>query len=208
MIRDVGHYTPDNLAAAIQDALICFELPGFAIAHWNAFSWKDYADVTISAARMPVMYALRDAFGIRDLIEDSKITFKGKGYEYRLFDPAESVLEHPDSGARVNRMMEGLRYHKGGKSKYWIPKPTTTTGLLSAPGPSSNSRPMSPAVAERGGNRKWYGDEPNGLEELEIDEEDEGLFEDARKMEYGDYNVRSLGKSWQMREPDIFRSTP
>ncbi|KAF8423096.1 organic solute transporter Ostalpha-domain-containing protein [Tirmania nivea] len=188
VIRDVGHYTPDNLAAAIQDALICFELPGFAIAHWNAFSWKDYADVTKSAARMSVMYALRDAFGIRDLIEDSKITFKGKGYDYRLFDPAESVLEHPDSGARVNRMMEGLRYHKGGKSKYWIPKPTATTGLLSTPGPSSSSRPMSPAVAERGGNWKWYGDEPNGLEELEIDEEDEKLFEDARKLEYGDYN--------------------
>jgi len=153
------------------------------------------------------MYALRDAFGIRDLIEDSKITFKGKGYEYRLFDPAESVLEHPDSGARVNRMMEGLRYHKGGKSKYWIPKPTATTGLLSAPGLSSSSRPMSPAVAERGSNRKWYGDELNGLEELEIDTEDEKLFEDAREMEYGDYNVRPR-EQLAKEGTDIFQSTP
>lgn len=192
VIRDVGHYTPDNLAAAIQDALICFELPGFAIAHWNAFSWKDYADSTISAARMPVIYALRDAFGIRDLIEDSKITFKGKGYDYRLFDPAESILEHPESAARVNKMMEGLRYHKGGKSKYWIPKPTAATGLLSAPGPSSSPRPMSPSVAERISDRTWYGGNPTGLEQLVIDDEDERMYEDARKMEYGDYNVSQL----------------
>lgn len=203
VIRDVGHYTPDNLAAAIQDALICFELPTFAIAHWNAFSWKDYADVTISAARMPVKYAMRDAFGIRDLIEDSKITFQGKGYEYRLFDPSESVLEHPDSGARVNRMMEGLRYERGGKSKYWIPKPTASTGLLSAPGPSSNSRSISPREAQQGENRKWYGGEAGGLQELEIDEEDEKLYESARKMEYGDYNVSlSLGTFFFVRSAE------
>ncbi|KAI5783157.1 organic solute transporter Ostalpha-domain-containing protein [Peziza echinospora] len=186
VIRDVGHYTPDNLAAAIQDCLICLELPGFAIAHWYAFSWKDYADVTISSARMPVKYALRDSFGIRDLIEDSKITFKGKGYEYRLFDPSENVLEHPDSVTRVARMMDGLRYERGGKSKYWIPKPTSRTGLLAAPGPSSASRCMSPADAERHENRKWYGGED--MEEGTIDEDDEKLYEAARNLTYGDYN--------------------
>lgn len=192
IIHDVGHYTPDNLAAAIQDCLICFELPGFAIAHWYAFSWKDYADPTISAARMPVKYALRDAFGPRDLIEDSKITFRGKGYEYRLFDPSESVLEHPESGARVARMMDGLRYERGGKAKYWIPKPTARTGLLSAPGPSVPSRAMSPSEAERGENRKWYGGDPSELEETQIDEDDEQLYATARTLEYGDYNYPVL----------------
>jgi Domain of unknown function. len=74
----VAGYTPDNLAAAIQDSLICFEMPFFALTHWYAFSWHDYADPTISAARMPVKYAIRDAFGIRDLIEDTKMTLRGK----------------------------------------------------------------------------------------------------------------------------------
>ena len=138
---DVKGYTPDNLAAAIQDALICMEMPVFAVAHWYAFSWHDYADATISAARMPIKYALRDAFGVRDLIEDTKETFSGNKYEYRLFDSGDNVLAHEGSSSRVARMMEGMRYERGGKGKYWIPKPgeaTARTPLL-----SSDSRPRS-----------------------------------------------------------------
>ncbi|PWW75104.1 DUF300-domain-containing protein [Tuber magnatum] len=188
VIHDVGYYTPDNIARAIQDVLICFELPGFAIAHWYAFSWKDYADHTISAARLTVYFAFRDAFGIRDLIEDSKATFGGEGYEYRLFDPGENVLAHPESGARVARMMDGLRYERGGKGKYWIPKPTARTGLLGAPGPSDRSRSISAGDAERGDNRKWRGGDYGALQETEIEEDDEKLYDAARKLEYGDYN--------------------
>jgi len=189
VIHDVGYYTPDNIARAIQDVLICFELPGFAIAHWYAFSWKDYADHTISAARLTIYFAFRDAFGIRDLIEDSKATFGGEGYEYRLFDPGENVLAHPESGARVARMMDGLRYERGGKGKYWIPKPTARTGLLGAPGPSDRARVISAGEAERGNNRKWRGGDYGALQETEIDEDDEKLYDVARKLEYGDYNV-------------------
>lgn len=188
VIHDVGYYTPDNIARAIQDVLICFELPGFAIAHWYAFSWKDYADRSISAARLPVYYAFRDAFGIRDLIEDTKQTFAGKGYEYRLFDPSDNVIAHPESGARVARMMDGLRYERGGKGKYWIPKPTSRTGLLNSPGPSGRESPMSPGEAERGPNR-WRGADYGAMEEVEIDEDDEKLYSHARALEYGDYNV-------------------
>lgn len=187
VIHDVGYYTPDNIARAIQDVLICFELPGFAIAHWYAFSWKDYADRSISAARLPVYYAFRDAFGIRDLIEDTKQTFAGKGYEYRLFDPSDNVIAHPESGARVARMMDGLRYERGGKGKYWIPKPTSRTGLLNSPGPSGRESPMSPGEAERGPNR-WRGADYGAMEEVEIDEDDEKLYSRARALEYGDYN--------------------
>ncbi|KAH8155621.1 uncharacterized protein LAJ45_00631 [Morchella importuna] len=187
VIHDVGYYTPDNIARAIQDVLICFELPGFAIAHWYAFSWKDYADRSISAARLPVYYAFRDAFGIRDLIEDTKQTFAGKGYEYRLFDPSDNVIAHPESGARVARMMDGLRYERGGKGKYWIPKPTSRTGLLNSPGPSGRESPMSPGEAERGPNR-WRGADYGAMEEVEIDEDDEKLYSHARALEYGDYN--------------------
>ena len=189
VIHDVGYYTPDNIARAIQDTLICFELPGFALAHWYAFSWRDYADKTISAARLPVYYAFRDAFGIRDLVEDSKQTFKGKSYQYRLFDTSEGVMSHPESNTGVARMMEGLRYERGGKGKYWIPQPTARTGLLSGPGPSTE-RVVSVASAESGENRKWKGGDYGAIDETEINDEDEKLYKSARSLEFGDYNVR------------------
>lgn len=187
--NDVPGYTADNLAAAIQDALICCEMPLFAIAHWYAFSWKDYADVTISAARMPVKYAMRDAFGPKDLIEDTKETFGGKHYEYRVFDTGDNVLAHEQSDSRTARMMEGMRYERGGKGKYWIPRPdeiNSRTPLLSAgPGPS-RAATMSTSKSGRGYDGNGEPDEP---EEARLDAEDERLFTTAKALEFGDWNA-------------------
>lgn len=186
--NDVPGYTPDNLAAAIQDALICFEMPIFAISHWYAFSWHDYADITISAARMPVKYALRDAFGIRDLIEDTKETLGGKHYEYRIFDTGDNVLAHEESDSRVARMMEGMRYERGGKGKYWIPKPgeaNSRTPLLGNTGPSG-AETMSSTKTNGTMNFEGDLDEPD---DAVIDPEDERLFANARILEFGDWNV-------------------
>ena len=183
----VPGYTADNLAAAIQDALICFEMPIFAIAHWYAFSWKDYADVTISAARMPVKYALRDAFGPRDLIQDTKETFFGKQYEYRVFDSGDNVIAHEESASRVARMREGMRYERGGKGKYWIPKPgeiNSRTPLLADTGIADSAGKMSSA---RGGMDR-FDDDPN-LRKENLDPDDEALFADAKALEFGDWNV-------------------
>lgn len=191
---NVTGYTPDNLAAAIQDALICIEMPIFAVAHWYAFSWHDYADVTISAARMPVLYALRDAFGVRDLIEDTKETFSGNKYEYRLFDSGDNVLAHEGSSSRVARMMEGMRYERGGKGKYWIPKPgeaNSKTPLLSQHDGSSRSRSMSPSKPKQN-NARYMGYGNGGVEEQSLDPDEEQLYERARKLEFGDWNVSSL----------------
>ena len=187
--NNVPGYTPDNLAAAIQDALICCEMPIFAVAHWYAFSWKDYADVTISAARMPVKYALRDAFGPRDLIEDTKETFGGKHYEYRVFDTGDNVLAHEQSGSRTARMMEGMRYEKGGKGKYWIPKPgeiNSRTPLLSAGPGSSQAASMASPKARTGIDDRGESAEPD---EAILDAEDERLFTTAKALEFGDWNV-------------------
>ena len=187
MPSDVPGYTPNNLAAAIQDALICFEMPIFAVSHWYAFSWHDYADVTISAARMPVKFALRDAFGIRDLIEDSKETFKGNTYDYRIFDSGDNVLAHEESGSRMARMMDGMRYERGGKGKYWIPKPHQVNGrtpLLSDFG-SNNGEPQE---SSRSKARDYRATSPNA--EIAIDPEDERLYTNARALEFGDWNVR------------------
>jgi len=189
--NDVPGYTPNNLAAAIQDALICCEMPIFAIAHWYAFSWQDYADITISAARMPVKYAIRDALGSRDLIEDTKETFGGKHYEYRVFDSGDNVLAHEDSESRTARMMEGMRYERGGKGKYWIPKPSdinSRTPLLSGSSRTSRAATMSPAKI----GQKGHEDEETEMNETRLDAEDERLFSDAKALEFGDWNVSLL----------------
>lgn len=170
---NVEGYTRNNLAAAIQDALICVEMPIFAVAHWYAFSWHDFADNSILSARMPLGFALRDAFGIRDLIEDSKLTFKGDTYGYRAFDSGDKVMAHEDSKSRVNRLKEGMRYERGGKGKYWLPRP----------GEASSTAPL---LGDRSGGPDALGT----FDDWTIDADEDRLYDKARQLEYGDWNVR------------------
>lgn len=58
---------------------------------------------------------------MKDVWEDTKDTIKGRGISYQAYEPAEGALHH-DIG-RQKRIRAGLRYSKGGKSKYWIPIP-------------------------------------------------------------------------------------
>ncbi|KAK1759329.1 organic solute transporter Ostalpha-domain-containing protein [Echria macrotheca] len=199
----VQGYTPDNLAAAIQDFLICCEMPGFAIAHWYAFSWHDFADNRISAARMPVWYAVRDAFGVRDLIEDSKETFRGDKYGYRIFDSGDKIMAHEASKSRLARVKAGMRYERGGKAKYWIPRPdeiNQTTPLLGGNGgPSRRSDSQSP--------------HHNDLEQLILDPDEELLYDNARKLEFGDWNYPVItanepASSRYSPHPSIYQNTP
>lgn len=188
---DVPGYNPDNLAAAIQDALICFEMPLFAMAHWYAFSWHDYADDTISAARLPVKYALRDSFGPLDLIQDTKEVFAGRHYEYRYFDARDNVLAHEQSASRAARMAEGMRYERGGKGKYWIPKPGQSEHepLLNKVS-GSRARAMSPGPHQAlKGTGAINGAHDDDMEDPNLNPEDERLFESARELEFGDWNV-------------------
>ena len=87
-------------------------------------------------------------------------------------------------------MMEGMRYERGGKGKYWIPKPgeiNSRTPLLSAgPGPSRAST-MSSSKGGRGLHDDSVFDE---TDEAKLDAEDERLFTTAKALEFGDWNVR------------------
>lgn len=178
---NVQGYTPDNLAAAIQDALISMEMPLFAVAHWYAFSWRDYADPGISAARMPVLYALRDAFGIRDLIEDTKETFTGNKYEYRLFDSGDHIMAHEGSSSRVARMMDGMRYERRGKGKYWIPKPGEATARTPLLGGDAGRRSQVAEDSSYIGAGAFQGGD-------DFDAEEENLYANARRLKFGDWN--------------------
>lgn len=186
---NVQGYTPDNLAAAIQDALICIEMPVFAVAHWYAFSWHDFANQNIQAARMPVKFAFRDAFGIRDLIEDTKETFKGDKYKYRVFDSGDKVMPHEESRARLGRLKEGMRYERGGKGKYWLPTPGQVERQLNR---DLNER--DPLLAGSAGGPSGQFNPPHGTmsdqyDGLALDPDEEALYNKARALEYGDWNV-------------------
>lgn len=75
-----------------------------------------------------------------------------------------------------------MRYERGGKGKYWIPKPgevNTTAPLLGNDnGSSSSSRPDQL-------NENTHGT----FNEPEIDPDEERLYDKARQLEYGDWNV-------------------
>ncbi|KAL4933344.1 OSTA/TMEM184 family protein [Aspergillus undulatus] len=198
-----GDYTPDNLAAAIQDSLTCFEMPIFAVAHWYAFSWHDYADSTISAARLPVKYALRDAFGARDLVEDTKITLRGENYGYRLFDSGDHIMAHAESNSRVRRVMHGMRYERGGKAKYWIPRPgeiNSRTPLLAGSEGSSSSNRRSSTLD------RYRSHSASG--EAALDDDDERLFTQARELEFGDFNYPVITANIVPRDQQLARSAP
>ncbi|KAI0746309.1 organic solute transporter Ostalpha-domain-containing protein [Daedaleopsis nitida] len=126
-ITKLGPYTDsEHISLGLTDTLICFEMPLFAIAHMYAFSSRDYEDPDRAfVARMAVFYALRDAFGIKDVVEDVKITLRGEGMDYREFEPSEGQI-HQGAG-RDRRIRAGLRYSQGGKRKYWLPQPTVST---------------------------------------------------------------------------------
>ncbi|ROW15189.1 hypothetical protein VPNG_02929 [Cytospora leucostoma] len=185
---NVQGYTQDNLAAAIQDALICVEMPVFAVAHLYAFSWHDFADNKISAARLPVWYAIRDAFGPRDLIEDTKETFSGDKYKYRQFDSGDKILAHEASKSRLARLKAGMRYERGGRGKYWLPNPNEigeNTSLL------RGETSQDPSQSRNNGA---FDEEPT------LDQDEEELYHKARNLEFGDWNYPVITANKPSRE--------
>ncbi|RAL66155.1 hypothetical protein DID88_005827 [Monilinia fructigena] len=189
---NVEDYTADSLAAAIQDALIY---------------------ITISAARMPVRYAIRDAFGIRDLIEDTKETFSGKKYEYRLFDSGDNILAHEGSSSRVARMMEGMRYERGGKGKYWIPKPGEANLRTPLLGNNAGSPGTQSPAQSRDGDSDYMGWGNGEVEQQGLDPEEEDLYERARQLEFGDWNYHVITahepsrERWLSGQPDLLTTS-
>ena len=121
-------YSKEDFSLAITDALICIEMPFFAVLHLYAFSHKDYIDPNnLFSGRMPFYYAVRDClFGFKDVLQDSLTTFRGTGFSYRTFEPAEGGVHQGQ--ARDRRVRAGLRYAKGGQAKYWLPMPGAETG--------------------------------------------------------------------------------
>lgn len=210
-IPDVAGYSPDNLAASIQDALICFEMTLFAVAHWYAFAWTDYADITISAARLPMKYALRDAFGPIDLIQDAKDTFAGTRYEYRQFDAGDDVLAHEESAQRAARIKEGMRFSRS-KGKYWIPDPNDINSKTPLLNKVTGHEELGQRHVTSGSTspNSMYGATISGsYDDLSsnpvLDDDDEELFRHARDLEFGDWNYPVITAHNASREDRLYR---
>ncbi|TFK36226.1 organic solute transporter Ostalpha-domain-containing protein [Crucibulum laeve] len=225
VITKLGPYTdPENVSVGLNDTLICLEMPFFAIAHMYAFSYRDYIDPHHTfVARMPMYYAFRDAFGLLDVVEDSKATLRGEGMDYREFEPAEGFM-HQGVG-RERRIRAGLRYSKGGQRKYWLPKATADTQP-----PGRAERVMNRAITKIAGGDQgeqvhapllqyeaedvvhlapdmqspteeanvWGDAEIEDGYELpfgDLDDGDEELFEHSKKYLFGDYNYPCIDVS-------------
>lgn len=218
VITKLGPYTdPENVSVGLNDTLICVEMPFFAIAHLYAFSYKDYIDpLHTFVARMPMYYAFRDAFGLLDVVEDTKTTLRGEGMDYREFEPAEGHI-HQGAG-RDRRIRAGLRYSKGGQKKYWLPKTnteapnraerafnriagrdpdeSTTTPFLARD--ADDVVHLAPDLNPHEEETIWDGpDEDNGydLPFGGLDEADEELFAHSKKYLFGDYNYPCIDVS-------------
>lgn len=199
------------------------EMPFFAIAHNYAFSYHDFIDPHHTfVARMPMYYAFRDAFGVKDVVEDSKATLRGEGMDYREFEPAEGLI-HQGVGLE-NRIRAGLRYSRGGKMKYWLPKATAGSGQAGSTGlminkaitkiagdrqaaslhepllaeQSESAAHLVPDMTDTSEETVWDAEQGEGGYDLpfgDIEEADEVLFEHCKKHLFGDYNYPTIDVS-------------
>ncbi|CAO1624769.1 unnamed protein product [Parajaminaea phylloscopi] len=121
LVKSIGPISDQSfLRLGLQDLLLTLEMPLFALGHMYAFSYRDYVDSWAThQARLPITYALRDALGGRDVLEDSLTTIRGTGYGYQTFEPSQGAVHQ--GLARTRRLHAGLRYTAGGKGKYFLP---------------------------------------------------------------------------------------
>lgn len=165
--------------------------------------------MSVCSARMPIYYAIRDACGIQDIIQDSLETLKGTRFTYRTFEPSEGVATIGKS--RSGRIMAGLRYTDGGSSKYWLPvsqvsndddddddgdasqkhgfstRPMTETTRSQSSSSLLKHQALVPAADQDKAPSLHFED----LEDV-ADDEIEGLYDASKQLEFGDYNFPAI----------------
>lgn len=200
VIRRLGPYTDkEHISLGLTDTLICLEMPFFAIAHFAAFSHRDYVDKKLAyVGRMPMRHAFRDSFGFKDVLEDAIATLNGQGMDYREFEPSEGHM-HQGLG-RERRIRAGLRYSHGGRGKYWLPQSAASSRWERSPEGGLSA----PLLSEDAGGA--IQDPSSSVDESFVavgfdlpfggyDSEDEELFASSRKYLFGDYNYPCIDAS-------------
>jgi hypothetical protein len=208
-IKKLGPYTDkEHISLGLTDTLICLEMPFFAIAHLSAFSHRDYIDKKLAyVGRMPVRQAFRDAFGIKDVLEDVRATLNGRGMDYREFEPSEGHM-HQGLG-RERRIRAGLRYSHGGRGKYWLPQTAMSNrgerlpeDVVHAPLLSGDAEDTIQDIRNTADDELVAVgfDLPFGG----LDSEDEELFANSRKYLFGDYNYPCIDASSEIVRAEMW----
>jgi hypothetical protein len=206
VIRRLGPYTDkEHISLGLTDTLICLEMPFFAIAHFAAFSQRDYIDKKLKyVGRMPMRHAFRDSFGFKDVFEDASATLNGQGMDYREFEPSEGHM-HQGLG-RERRIRAGLRYSHGGRGKYWLPQPTASSRQECSP---ENSPLLSDDAEDVFQDTSSNTDEAFVAVGFDLpfgghDPEDEELFASSRKYLFGDYNYPCIDASSEVARAEMW----
>ncbi|TIA99750.1 hypothetical protein E3P96_02828 [Wallemia ichthyophaga] len=209
-IPRLGPYTDnEHISLAIGDMLICFEMPLFAILHLFAFSSGDYVSKSAYlSSRLPLAYAFRDSFAMKDVFIDSLQTLKGDGFDYRQFEPVAANKIH--QGRAINtRLGAGLRYASGGARKYWVGGVRNgdgdgdragVSGLTNDHYSNYNSISTSSPAANANANlsasrRKRPVDDLSTCSFGETSAEEDKLYSEAKRLPYGDYNYPHIDVS-------------
>ncbi|KND02010.1 uncharacterized protein SPPG_02515 [Spizellomyces punctatus DAOM BR117] len=196
LIRDKGGYSGSNLALALQDFLICVEMPFLAMLHWYAFPWTDYDDRRLSS-RVAFLYAVRDAFGVKDIIQDTYHTFRGTRFRHvrrgshQILIRDNDVEFGPDSPANAS-----------GFSR-WAKNSRRRDGYGTIPHDDAN--------AWESGEGEYDSNEERETTSLEFtppesDPDLEAQYESSRKLPFGDYNYPVLHEDPRFSNPPIVQA--
>lgn len=74
VIRPDEKYTAHNISYALQNVVLCWEMPLFAWMNYYSFPWTDFDDSRLSS-RLTFIVAVRDAIGTKDIWYDAYSTF-------------------------------------------------------------------------------------------------------------------------------------
>lgn len=123
---------------------------------------------------MPIRKAIKDSFGLKDVMMDTLDTLQGSRFSYRSFEPSEGV---PHMGSsRTSRIMAGLRYSNITTKKRWL-EPAPTSKFLQNTGRGMNDEILVDEDSE-----------PLEFEDPQSSDPMEELYKASRKMVFGDYN--------------------
>jgi len=209
VIRRLGPYTDkEHISLGLTDTLICLEMPFFAIAHFVAFSHRDYVDKKLAyVGRMPMRHAFQDSFGFKDVLEDAIATLNGQGMDYREFEPSEGHM-HRGLG-RERRIRAGLRYSQGGRGKYWLPQSAASSRWEHSPEGGVSAPLLSEDAEDAIHDPSSSVDESFMAAGFDLpfggyDSEDEELFASSRKYLFGDYNYPCIDASSEVARAQMW----
>nr|KAJ3420877.1 hypothetical protein HK105_005048 [Polyrhizophydium stewartii] len=213
-------YSANNISLALQDALICFEMPFFSWLHLYAFPWTDYDDSRLSS-RLTLRYAIRDALGIKDLVQDTYATFVDPpDFSHPLpgrrrrqvrqhvdadhwIDNAENDLPDDDDGEDYVGGIGGRRYdvEAGGPGR------ARRNDSYDDITPVAASERTRFAAGPRG--RLYLGDDAvDGSLALDFaapDDEEENDYAQARELVFGDFNFPVMHEDPRFHHPPEVR---